>query len=162
MIFRASGGIPRSVNLLCDAALVYGFGYDLGTINADVIEQVIQDKGGMGIHSDEDHLQEDHRPALPQDTGNPHVDQTAHTENSVLSLRHQVAAMHDMLKNLEKRTGLLEEKSGEELRNLLLKERQRSDELLNSYAELKLKYSKLLKMWREKNKWSWKRIKEAV
>ena len=46
MIFQASGGIPRSINLLCDAALVYGFGYEFETINATVIEQVIKDKGG--------------------------------------------------------------------------------------------------------------------
>jgi len=47
MIFRASRGIPRTINLLCDAALVYGFGYEFETIDAPVINQVIKDKGGM-------------------------------------------------------------------------------------------------------------------
>ncbi len=50
MILQASKGIPRTINLLCDAALVYGFGYEFETIDAPVIEQVIKDKGGMGLN----------------------------------------------------------------------------------------------------------------
>ncbi|SLM30638.1 Secretion ATPase, PEP-CTERM locus subfamily [Desulfamplus magnetovallimortis] len=49
MIINASGGIPRVVNLLCDACLVYGFADSLEHISANVIEQVISDKGGIGI-----------------------------------------------------------------------------------------------------------------
>ena len=52
IIFKASGGIPRSINLICDTALVYGFGYELETIDAPVIEQVVKDKGGMGINAE--------------------------------------------------------------------------------------------------------------
>jgi general secretion pathway protein A len=48
-IFEASNGIPRTINLLCDAAMVYGFGYDMDLIDAPVIEQVLSDKGDMGI-----------------------------------------------------------------------------------------------------------------
>jgi general secretion pathway protein A len=54
MIYRASRGIPRTINLLCDAALVYGFGYEFETIEVPVIEQVIKDKGGMGIATETD------------------------------------------------------------------------------------------------------------
>ena len=45
MIYQASRGIPRSINMLCDSALVYGFGYELETINTSVVKQVIKDKG---------------------------------------------------------------------------------------------------------------------
>jgi len=48
-ICKASNGIPRTINLLCDAAMVYGFGYDMKSIDTDVIDQVIEDKGDMGI-----------------------------------------------------------------------------------------------------------------
>ena len=48
-IYQASQGYPRSINLLCDAALVYGFGYELKTIGVPVIEKVVQDKGGFGL-----------------------------------------------------------------------------------------------------------------
>lgn len=49
MLYSTSAGIPRTVNLLCDAALVYGFGYDLKTIDKKVIEQVLKDKDGLGV-----------------------------------------------------------------------------------------------------------------
>ena len=54
LIYQTSRGIPRTINLLCDTALVYGFGYELETIDFPVIEQVIRDKGGMGIHAETD------------------------------------------------------------------------------------------------------------
>ena len=49
MIFKASGGIPRTINLLCDAALVYGYADDTEKITPDILNQVIEDKGGMGV-----------------------------------------------------------------------------------------------------------------
>lgn len=51
LIFHASSGIPRTISLLCDAALVYGFGYELEKIGTHVVEQVLADKGGMGLAS---------------------------------------------------------------------------------------------------------------
>lgn len=43
-IFKATGGVPRLINLVCDTALVYGYGEERQTISAELIEQVIQDK----------------------------------------------------------------------------------------------------------------------
>ena len=43
-IFRATRGIPRLINLVCDTALVYGYGEERNTIGADLVEQVIRDK----------------------------------------------------------------------------------------------------------------------
>ena len=73
-ICETSKGIPRTINLLCDAAMVYGFGYDMVTIDAPVIEQVIKDKGDMGVSSDK----EDGVPAaqtVPPDSNNNGFDQ---------------------------------------------------------------------------------------
>ncbi|MEA2083327.1 MAG: AAA family ATPase [Thermodesulfobacteriota bacterium] len=47
-IFRASNGTPRSINLLCDTALVYGFADELHTIDAHVVTRVVEDKGDIG------------------------------------------------------------------------------------------------------------------
>ncbi|MCP4626860.1 MAG: hypothetical protein GY850_25635 [bacterium] len=43
-IYQASGGIARTINLPSDAALVYGFGYNLNIMDETVIEQVVKDK----------------------------------------------------------------------------------------------------------------------
>jgi hypothetical protein len=48
----ASGGIPRAINQLCDAALVYGYGYNLKKINSAVIEKVIIERSGLGLASE--------------------------------------------------------------------------------------------------------------
>lgn len=53
MIFAQSRGIPRSINLLCDAALVYGFVDEARHINQDVIREIIDDRLGVGIGPDE-------------------------------------------------------------------------------------------------------------
>jgi len=43
-IARASGGIPRMVNILCDTALVYGFSESVPFIDARLVDNVIADK----------------------------------------------------------------------------------------------------------------------
>jgi type II secretory pathway predicted ATPase ExeA len=49
MIFEASGGIPRSINVLCDTALVYGFASDAKDISAGIVRHVLEDKKQFGV-----------------------------------------------------------------------------------------------------------------
>ena len=51
MIYRASAGIPRTINLLCDSAMVYGFADELLSIDTPVIETVIDELGIILIWS---------------------------------------------------------------------------------------------------------------
>jgi type II secretory pathway predicted ATPase ExeA len=48
-IAHASGGIPRSINILCDTALVYGFASGAERINTQIVELVIEDKKEFGV-----------------------------------------------------------------------------------------------------------------
>jgi general secretion pathway protein A len=48
-IFHHSGGIPRNINVLCDAALVYGYADELSSLDAQVIEHVVKDKQEVGL-----------------------------------------------------------------------------------------------------------------
>jgi len=48
-VYRYSGGIPRMINILCDAALVYGYADDLKTIGKKAIEEVIKERRGEGF-----------------------------------------------------------------------------------------------------------------
>ncbi len=52
LIYEASKGTPRSINILCDTALVYGFADELKAINVQAIKQVIKDKVGFGLDDD--------------------------------------------------------------------------------------------------------------
>jgi len=45
-IFRASEGVPRRINNLCDRTLLYAFLEDIELINADVVDTVAHELGG--------------------------------------------------------------------------------------------------------------------
>ena len=44
LIAECSGGVPRLINLLCDTALVYGFADQTRTIDADLIEEIVNER----------------------------------------------------------------------------------------------------------------------
>jgi type II secretory pathway predicted ATPase ExeA len=49
MIASASRGIPRTINILCDTALVYGFATETAQITGELIALVIEDKHQYGV-----------------------------------------------------------------------------------------------------------------
>jgi general secretion pathway protein A len=49
LIAYASRGIPRTINILCDTALVYGFATSAETITADLVAAVIENKAQYGV-----------------------------------------------------------------------------------------------------------------
>jgi general secretion pathway protein A len=49
LIYRASRGIPRTINLLCDSALVYGFAEEVTEIDTQIVNLVIKELGFMGL-----------------------------------------------------------------------------------------------------------------
>ena len=60
-IYEYSNGIPRLINVICDAALVYGFADKLKTIDKETIENVVNERKEGGLFSDvkQDDLVED-------------------------------------------------------------------------------------------------------
>jgi len=48
-IANASRGIPRSINILCDTALVYGFAAGADEIDDEIINSVIENKARFGV-----------------------------------------------------------------------------------------------------------------
>lgn len=48
-IATASGGIPRSINILCDTALVYGFATQADWITREVVNNVLEHKRTFGV-----------------------------------------------------------------------------------------------------------------
>jgi hypothetical protein len=50
LIYEKSAGIPRIINLLCDAVLIYGFAEKLQSINRRAVENAIKDKDGLGTN----------------------------------------------------------------------------------------------------------------
>jgi type II secretory pathway predicted ATPase ExeA len=48
-VAQASSGIPRTINILCDTALVYGFAKQLDWVSKEIIDFVIADKQDFGV-----------------------------------------------------------------------------------------------------------------
>jgi general secretion pathway protein A len=78
-VHRASGGVPRVINILCNNALVHGFADHLPVITADVVEGVVAETGSM------------FRPTASEEEA-PRADRTAQPE-----LAGRVRAMEDRL-----------------------------------------------------------------
>ena len=45
----AANGIPRSINILCDTALIYGFSCEASRITREIVDEVIDDKARYGV-----------------------------------------------------------------------------------------------------------------
>lgn len=138
LIFQASGGIPRTINLLCDAALVYGFGYELEKIGIHVVEQVLVDKGGMGLASAagvEVGQGGETKPGDETDNG---------LRERIETLEARVGRLQDLLEThvaeLDRWAKGFRKDLIDRLRELLLSERERSDRLLVQYTALREKY----------------------
>jgi type II secretory pathway predicted ATPase ExeA len=145
MVYQASGGIPRSINLLCDSALVYGFGYELKTINAKVVGQVIKDKGGMGINEKTENLKTFLSSSSEKEESNKDLDRFQHLEDVVQLLQRQVDYMFEMTQAMKEERESVKVNQNGNIKKLLLQERKRNDELLAAYCQLKLKHNQLLK-----------------
>src|SRR5271156_1082441 len=48
-IAHASLGIPRTINILCDTALIYGFATSAEWISAEIVTMVIDNKSQYGV-----------------------------------------------------------------------------------------------------------------
>ncbi|MBE9569815.1 MAG: AAA family ATPase [Proteobacteria bacterium] len=142
MIYRESGGIPRSINLICDSALVYGFGYDLRTIGGPVIEQVVQDRGGLEVEMGPA-VEEPYPFTATHEKKEPElIDRLRVLEAGVRKLQMQIEWQ---MGELDRRAEGFQTNLIGKLNDLLLKERKRSDNLLVEYSQLRVKYRALLK-----------------
>lgn len=148
-IFKASRGIPRTINLLCDAALAYGFGFEIETVDTPVIEQVIKDKGGMGLYAEPEN--KEHAFSFCHDQSHKeNMDRLQRLEDAFVLMKRQVDhVVKETAKFDEKIKGFQGNLDGT-LKNLLEKERERNDTLMESYLTIKVKYQNLMRLWKWK------------
>jgi len=154
MIYRASRGIPRTINLLCDAALVYGFGYEFEIIEAPVIEQVIKDKGGVGTNTETDNGMGPFSFHDEHETDDFKGNRMKRLEDVVVLMKRQVDYVEGQMAKLEEKTKGFQTNLDGSLKSLLIEERKRNNKLLVSYSKLKVKYDNLMKLWKGKKETS--------
>ncbi len=134
-IFRASNGTPRSINLLCDTALVYGFVDELHTIDAHVVTQVVEDKGDTGGTSE---------PVTSVEVSGSQ----GHPETGIAALQHRFAGLEERVQELKRQVEWqIEELSGQadgfkdelvnQLSRQLDQERKKNEILLIEHGRIK-------------------------
>jgi type II secretory pathway predicted ATPase ExeA len=149
MIFQASKGIPRTINLLSDAALAYGFGFELKTIDISVIEQVIKDKGGMGLHVETEN--KDHAFSFCNEKIHKEdMDRIQRLEDAFVLMKRQVDYVVKETAKFEEKVKDFQESLDGTLKDFLLKEQKQNKSLLMAYSRIKVKYENLLKLWKWK------------
>jgi len=140
MIHNLSGGIPRSINLLCQAALVYGFADEAETVDKTIIDQISKDKIGIGIEIN----------AVARLGNNTAKNTTKISKHVLKKLRHLEAEVQNVrlqlgtqVKELEDRSNGFKDDLIGKLTQLLEEERTRNTKLLRQYTRLKVRYETL-------------------
>ena len=140
-IFELSGGIPRSINLVCQAALVYGFADEAERISQDIVNQIAEDKVGVGpgLNNGEDDT------GISEAAGevsNDVLQQLKKMEGEIQALRKQ---MHAGNTGQQKAAGDQNELV-DNLKKLLQEERRRNAALMRKYSRLEMKFEALLRV----------------
>ncbi|MFH1215594.1 MAG: AAA family ATPase [Pseudomonadota bacterium] len=136
-IFRASLGTPRSINLLCDSSLVYGFADELKTIDVGTVAQVLVDKGDM--FGAEAHAAPETAFSAPgelpvaEKKGGGLEQRLFSLEKAIDELRLQADQQHD---ELEKRVVAAKDELIRQLTAQLEQERVKYENLLREYGKL--------------------------
>jgi general secretion pathway protein A len=140
MIYQLAGGIPRSINLLCQAALVYGFADGAQSIDKPIIDQITADKIGVGLEITTRPGQKDN-PTGSADTIPPGVlERLSSLEAEVRKVR---LLLDNQLQDLAgKAAGFKDDLAGK-LTQLLVAERNRNADLIRENTQLKLHYKTL-------------------
>ena len=124
VIHEHSGGIPRTVNLLCDSAMVYAYSDDCRQIDAEVVEAVVRDNPILAAQYNETE-------ASPSSKNETHA---------TGGPNERMAAVEAALSELRDRHDALDREVRQELiagyRQRLLAERKRYDRLMAKYTLL--------------------------
>jgi general secretion pathway protein A len=134
LIFESSGGIPRAINLLCQAALVYGFAEGAARISQDIIRQIREDNLGVGLVPKPGEVIEA-GPGVPD--GQPSGDGVGRRiEVLETELRGLRQVMADYLQAVDRKPAGVDAQQFDQLMALLREERGQKEELLKRSTRL--------------------------
>ncbi|SEM42790.1 general secretion pathway protein A [Syntrophus gentianae] len=102
-IHRYARGIPRLINILCDAALVYGYADELRAIDKIVIEDVIAERKIGGIFPEQDAEREADLPLMPE-YGQI---RTSGMEQQFTSIESRLQLLESLVADINTRLGVL-------------------------------------------------------
>ena len=137
LIFQYSGGTPRTINILCDAALVYGYADEAAAIEGEVIEHVVRDRQEIGFLTTAKSGEE----VQPRSEESGGIEDRTGLVNRLESIEQQVFHLSSKvdwhIKEQEQRAESFKDTLVQRLETMLAEERKRTDRLLIQYNLLK-------------------------
>jgi general secretion pathway protein A len=152
-IFEVSCGIPRTINLLSDACLVYSYAEGQHTIEIQTVEQVIEDKGGIGIITRKSSPRRDSDSSEPQPTESPSPESpplpdtrkdTQELLQKITSVENNFSQLKELyqtyIKEMDTRAIFCRDARISDLKTALVKERERNEKLTLTLGRLQERY----------------------
>jgi general secretion pathway protein A len=140
LVYRISGGIPRSINILCQTALVYGFADEARTIGEEIIEHIMADRVSIGLEPESQVLIPGSRQVAAESGSRSNNGYMERLENLEKAMTNALIALERRLDHFA--TEVAAEKDGhvQFLSAIYQQERQRNEKLLlrSAYSEMKL------------------------
>ena len=132
-VFQHSDGIPRIINILGDAALIYGYADEMRSIDEEVVDRVVADRQETGLfHASPTEAEKESLNAAVQDNGN--------LQGRLHDLEGRVASLSVVLERQildhERREESYKDLLIDRLERLIAEERRRSDALLVKWKQL--------------------------
>jgi len=131
IIYQLAGGIPRAINLVCQAALVYGFAEGAQKIGQDTIRQISKDNLGIGLAP----APEDARTAAANHNGNGFERKIGVLETDLKDLKQ---VMTSYMEEMGEKTRSVRADQFNQVVQLLKQERQQKEELLRQVTRLEM------------------------
>jgi general secretion pathway protein A len=151
LIFDMSEGIPRAINLACQAALLYGFLDQANTITQDVIKQIHDDQLIIGFEKESEQpeaAQEAETPAPPDNEITDKIDQR------ISAIEDKLEGFQDTLderiSDVETQLADTQKDTIERFQALYQEEQRKNIKLVQELSQLKLKYKALLELSKHK------------
>ncbi len=139
LIFQTTSGIPRSINILCDSSLLYGFAEEVETIDAEVVKSVLSE---LNLHSfvqkhthDEPVPDEEPpAPARPPAAGVPaELPKPAKADDT---LKKVLVVLKKQLDRIDIKIDLLRDEVLKKVNGAMVIERKRYEDLLVAHARI--------------------------
>jgi general secretion pathway protein A len=162
-IFEVSCGIPRTINLLCDGCLVYTYAEGQHTVDEQIVEQVIEEKGGIGIITRKSTASPESVSERAQGPGSEsRADACLNDKNTVREMLEGITRVENYfhqqkeaylayIREMNSRADFCRDARILDLKNALAKERERNEKISLAFGRLQERYRLLLRKLREKN-----------
>ena len=148
LIFQATSGIPRSINILCDSALLYGFAEEVETIDAFVVKSVLD---GLNLHSfvKKETREDRNRSEEPPATVNWQVAKTPAGPPKEYKpddlLKKMFMVIKKQLDKIDIKIDLLRDDVLKKVNGSLIVERKRYEDLLIEHTKIKSEFERMKK-----------------